>query len=437
MSSAAPNSHAPGLMPGRRAVVFVNRYFHPDHSATSQMVSDLAFHLAARGWSVGAIASRQRYDDAKARLAPRETIDGVDVRRVATTRFGRAFLPGRAVDYATFYISAFFAIRRERDSIVVALTDPPLISVVAALASRRTVNWLQDLFPEVANELGMAVRPRWFARFLQRRRDASLRQAICNVAIGTRMAERIERAGVDRAAIRVIPNWADIADLVPRPRSGNPVRAELGLSAVHFVIGYSGNLGRAHEYATLLDAARRLADRPEFVFVMTGAGAKLDAMRREVIALALTNVLFQPFQSPERLADSMAAADVHVVSLLPQLEGLIVPSKFYGILASARPAIFIGDTDGELAREIRTLDCGVSVAVGDGAALAGQIAGLRTQPERLAQLGANARRAAEERFSSEHALGAWQALLAAVRAEAAPVVDRASLALDTRTQSET
>ena len=122
------------------------------------MVSDLAFHLASRGWSVGAITSRQRYDDAGARLAPRENVNGVDIRRVWSSRFGRHFLPGRVIDYATFYASAFFAIRRERDAVIVAKTDPPLLSVIAALASRRQVNWLQDLFPEVANALGIRVR---------------------------------------------------------------------------------------------------------------------------------------------------------------------------------------------------------------------------------------------------------------------------------------
>jgi glycosyltransferase involved in cell wall biosynthesis len=423
-------------------VVFVNRYFHPDESATSRIVSDLARRLSRAGENVSVVTSRQLYHDAGANLVPEDTIDGVAIHRVSGAKRGRGSLSGRALDYLSFHLAAGWRLFRllRRGDVVVAKTDPPLLSVTVAIAARlrgaRLVNWLQDLFPEVANELGMAMRPRWVARFLQWRRDASLRQATCNVAIGARMAERIERAGVGRAAIRVIPNWANVADMLPLPRASNSVRAELGLTPAHFVIGYSGNLGRAHDYGTLLDAARRLSDRPEIVFVMTGAGAKFDDMRREVAALALTNVLFQPFQPPERLADSMAAADVHVVSLLPQLEGLIVPSKFYGILAAARPAIFIGDPDGELARDIRTFDCGASVAVGDGAALTEHIVALRAQPERLAQLGANALHAAEERFSSEQAVGAWQALLAAVRIEAAPALDRTPLALETRSRSE-
>src|SRR5689334_9706773 len=120
-----------------RRVAFVNRYFHPDHSATSQIASDLAFHLASRGHEVVAITSRQRYDDPRARLPRRELANGVHVVRVWSTRFGRAGLFGRAIDYLTFYASAFFAMRREREAILVAMTDPPLLSVVAALASKR------------------------------------------------------------------------------------------------------------------------------------------------------------------------------------------------------------------------------------------------------------------------------------------------------------
>ena len=87
-------------------IVFVNRYFHPDHSATSQMLSDLAFFLAEGGHAVEVVTSRQRYDDADALLAIAETVRGVHVHRVDTTRFGRDRLVGRAADYASFYAAA-------------------------------------------------------------------------------------------------------------------------------------------------------------------------------------------------------------------------------------------------------------------------------------------------------------------------------------------
>src|SRR5687768_11454721 len=143
-----------------RQIIFVNRFFHPDHSATAQILSDLAFDLARRNHRVVVIASRLIYDDPSRRLPAREVIGGVQVRRVATTGFGRASLLGRGADLASFYLSAgaaLLAVARPGD-LVVAKTDPPLLSVVAAppvsLRRARLINWLQDVYPEVAGVLG-------------------------------------------------------------------------------------------------------------------------------------------------------------------------------------------------------------------------------------------------------------------------------------------
>ena len=144
-----------------RRVVFVNRYYWPDHSATAQMLTDLATGLAARGWAVTVIASRLRYDGG-APLPPREQRDGVAIHRVATTRFGRGALLGRAIDYASFYLTASLAAWRllGRGDIVVAKTDPPLLQIplglVARLRGARQVNWMQDVYPELAAALGCA-----------------------------------------------------------------------------------------------------------------------------------------------------------------------------------------------------------------------------------------------------------------------------------------
>ncbi|HUP61184.1 MAG TPA: glycosyltransferase family 4 protein [Thermoanaerobaculia bacterium] len=368
-----------------RRVTFVNRYFHPDHSATSQIASDLAFHLAARGWEVAAITSRQRYDDARAGLRS-DTANGVRIVRVWSTRFGRAGLIGRAIDYLTFYLSAFFAMRRER-GIVVAMTDPPLLSVVAALASRRVVNWVQDLFPEVASALGIRA-----PRVLRVLRDWSLRRARANVVLGDRMAARVPKA-------TVIHNWAMVED------RQSCLSGQAGLPVLHpFTVGYSGNLGRAHDVDTILAAIRGL---PHIRFVFTGGGAQLEAIRRAGAA----NVEILPYAPRERLSESLSAADVHLVSLQPALEGLIVPSKFYGVLAVARPVLFIGARDGELARLIDAHRCGVVVESGDGDALVRAIEWLAADRAEAKAMGARGRELYLARFAPAHAFAAWERVL--------------------------
>ena len=352
------------------------------------MAADLAFHLASRGHEVTAITSRQRYDDPGARLPRSEVAKGVHIVRVWSTRFGRAGLLGRAIDYLTFYASAFLAMRRERDAIIVAMTDPPLLSVVAALAAPRVVNWVQDLFPEVAEALRIRV------PFVKRLRDWSLRRAKANVVLGDLMAARVPKAVV-------IHNWAD-AGL--RPEEGRAQSAE-----GRFAIGYSGNLGRAHEFDTILGAMQRL---PHVKFVFTGGGAQLDAVKRAAPA----NAEFRPYVAREKLSESLSSVDAHLVSLKPALEGLIVPSKFYGILAVARPVLFIGAHDGELGRLIEGYALGIVVEPADVEGLVRAIETLARDRNDAAQMGMRGRELYLHRFAPRHAFAAWERILGEIAA---------------------
>ncbi|HVW70105.1 MAG TPA: glycosyltransferase family 4 protein, partial [Steroidobacteraceae bacterium] len=400
-------------------MVFVNRYFAPDQSATSRMLTDLAFRLADRGVSVAVVTSRQLYEDPRAALPARETINGVEVYRVSTATRGRSRLAGRALDYASFHAAAGIQLVRilRRGDVVVAKTDPPLISLVvaraAALRGAVLVNWLQDLFPEVATVLTPGVIPSWLQRRLVAARNRSLRRAAMNVVLGEAMRSRLLEAGVAASRVQIVPNWADPKNVVPLPAESSATRARLGLQG-RFVIGYSGNLGRAHEFDTLIGAARLLRSDPHFAFLITGAGAKADALRDSVRAEGLDSFFFQGYQPAELLGDSLAAADVHFASLLPALEGLIVPSKIYGILAAGRPAVFIGAPDGDLGRLVTSEGCGIAVAVGDSARLAAELVALRDSPERLQSMGMRARALAVSRYTTEHAVADWLGFLASI-----------------------
>jgi glycosyltransferase involved in cell wall biosynthesis len=425
-------------------IIFINRYFYPDHSATSQMVSDLAFALAAKGHAVAVIASRQLYDAPEARLPRRET-QSLEVHRVWTSRFGRHNLFGRAIDYASFYAAAAWKLWRlaGRHSVIVAKTDPPMLSLVAAPIARarraHLVNWMQDIFPEIAETVGVGRSrlARTAFRVLRVLRDRSLRGAAANVVVGERMACRLDALGVGADRIRLIPNWADGSLVRPLAPSINRLRSAWGLDHA-FVVGYSGNLGRAHEYETLLEAIAALEERraagrpdsaadpdvggtgggatPEIKWLFIGGGALYCAFEDEVCRRGLKSVQFRPYQPRERLSESLSAADVHLVSLRPALEGLVVPSKFYGIAAAGRPAIFIGAEDGEIARLIADYRCGRRVAERDGAGLARTILELAADPAACRRMEENARRAFEREFDKSIAVERWAALLQEVAA---------------------
>ena len=397
-------------------VVFLNRFFYPDHSATAQILADLAFDLAASGRPVSVIASRQTYDDPSTTLAAEETIRGVKVYRVATTRFGRASLGGRAIDYAAFYASAgraALAVLQEGD-ILVAKTDPPLISLVAkAVAARRgahLVNWLQDLYPEVAAELGLRLASGPAGHGLILARDASLRRARANVVLGERMADKLIARGIAPAQIHVIANWADEAIQPVSPRD-NPLRREWGLED-KFVVGYSGNLGRAHDYETLLSAADILRAREDIVFLFIGGGHHSGELERRVRELGLAKAFqFRPYQPRAALAFSLSVADVHWISLKPELEGLIVPSKIYGVLAAGRPVITVSAKNGEMAALVERHHCGFAIVPGRGASMASAIRRLAGDRGLCQRLGENGRLAQDAHFSRRHAMRRWSDLL--------------------------
>ncbi len=408
-------------MNGRR-LIFVNRFFFPDHSATSQLLSDLAFHLAKDGTPVSVIASRGLYDDAPADLPAFETKGGVAIHRVYRPRFGRGSLAGRAVDCLAMYASfagAVWRLAAPGDCLIVK-TDPPLLSVALAPVARMKklalINWLQDLYPEVALGLGMrALTP--LAPLLRAARNASLKGAHCNVVLGERMRRALDAAGVGAAQVEIIANWCDDELIRPIPPGDNPLRSAWGLDD-KFVIGYSGNLGRAHEYATLLDAAEVLRMEPDVVFLFIGGGQLTQALRSEVERRGLAAMFqFRPYQPASGLAQSLSVADAHWISLSPAMEGLIVPSKFYGVAAAGRPIIAVTDPAGEIAELVGRSLCGAVVAPGDGRALARVIREFKHDRAKLAQMGRNARALLDQSFRRKAAFERWERLLRRVECE--------------------
>jgi glycosyltransferase involved in cell wall biosynthesis len=299
--------------------------------------------------------------------------------------------------------------------IVIAKTDPPMLSAalgsLAAKRGARFVAWLQDVFPEVAREYGIPGMGWPIGSTLKRLRDRSLARADAVVAIGELMAERIGRIpGVDGKRVHVIHNWADGEAIVPVDLETDPLRMQWDLAG-KFAVGYSGNLGRVHEFDTLLGAASRLKDDPGVAFVIVGRGPRLAEVQARVRRDELTNVRFEPHQPRDKLAQSLGAVDVHLCVLQPGFEGLVHPSKLYGILAAGRPVIVVGDPKGEAAHIVARSGCGLSVATGDPAALVSAIGDLRRDPAKCKAMGQAARRAFETGYSMTNAFREWEELV--------------------------
>jgi glycosyltransferase involved in cell wall biosynthesis len=284
----------------------------------------------------------------------------------------------------------------------------------------RLVNWLQDIYPETAVELGVPFMRGPLAASLTALRNRSLRQADATVVVGDLMARKIESLGAPSARVHVIPNWCNDEVIHPIAQSENPLRQSWGLVG-QFVLAYSGNLGRAHEFQTVLEAAERLRNEPRFIFLMIGGGKRFEELAQAVKRQGLTRSFrFIPYQEQKMLSYSLAVADAHWLSLNPKLEGLIVPSKFYGIAAAGKPIIVIGDKYGEIARLIQQHHCGIVVAPGDANALVDAMRRLSKAPETISELGRRARAMLDRHFTRQQALQRWSGLVDRLDKSSAP-----------------
>lgn len=392
----------------RPRVIFVNRVYRPSAAATAQLLADLAEGLASAGCAVHVIAAGQESG----------TLDGVHVHRTGAGE-AHAGLLSRAGNYLRFIrqARAILGTLVAPGDVVVPMTDPPMLgTALGDLVRRRggsVVHWLQDLYPEIAMAHAGRVLGLPF-RLLQGPRDASLRAAARCVVLGGDMARVLGRRGLPPANLVLQPNWA------PRELGGEPDpaavaarRRDWGVEG-KFVVVYSGNLGRVHEFATVLGAAERLTSRTDIAFLFVGAGARLAAVRNRVAARRLQHVRFEAAVPRGDLRVSLAAADAHLVTLRPEFDGLVFPSKLAGALASGRPVLFTGSPMSEIAQLLDRRQCGAAIGAGDAAALAATIGTWAADRARARDLGSRARSAFAERFSFSGALQHWQQLLADV-----------------------
>jgi hypothetical protein len=360
-------------------------------------MADVAFELGRRGNRVVVYTARRGYEDASVEYPAREWRDGVEIRRLAFSSFGKKNLAVRAFGTLTFLVQCLFiALSTPRLGGIFFSTSPPLIGAAAAVARiiRRVpiAYWAMDLNPDQLIAMGK-IGPRSFtARLLEAVNRFILKRAALVVALDRFMADRLRARGVPDDRMLVMPPWPHEDCMEPVGHEQNPFRARHGLAG-KFVVMYSGNHTPANPLRTLLDAAVRLKDddRLRFLFVGGGLGKKeVDATIRDH---HLTNTLSLPYQPLETLGNSLGAADVHVVSLGENMVGIIHPCKIYGAMAVGRPVLFLGPRPSHVSDILDRHSIGWHVAHGDVDGTVRTIETMRqTPPETLARMGETARR---------------------------------------------
>ncbi len=396
-------------------LLFINQYYWPDHASTAQHLSDLAESLAGRGHEVHVLCSRGSYGPEHPQLPSCEVHNGVHIHRVGATAFGRRSTLARMTDYLSFYAKAALkAMLLPRFDVVTTLTTPPLIGLVGSILRRlhgsHHLYWSMDLHPDASLALGRMSRSNPVVRTLARLSDAVYRRADKVVVLGSYMADRIAAKGVRPSRMVTIPVWSRRDEIYPVGRLGNALRARLGLEG-KFVAMYSGNLGLAHRFEEFLEAARRLRHRTDVVFLYVGGGPRLSEVRNAKAREKLDNIVLLDYFPREDLHTSLSLADVHLISMRAEMTGLVVPSKLYGAMASARPVVFVGPEHCETADAIRRNDCGLTVRLGDSRSLVDALERLIVDPASGEAMGDRGREAFLAEYERDDCCARWSWLI--------------------------
>jgi colanic acid biosynthesis glycosyl transferase WcaI len=376
-------------------ILLFNEYYPPDTSATAKMAAQVAETLA-KTHRVTVLAGRPAYDPEEYypfAWLRRDTRHLVTVERVGSTTYPRHEMHRRVSNYLSYLALAVPRALAIRPDVVLAMTDPPVAGIagafIARLAGRPFVYNIRDLYPDMAIG-GDIVRPNSFVALWERMHRHALRRAARVIVLGDDMRERILSKGVAPGRVVVVRDGTSFPALMPEP--SDPIVQEIRCG-FPFVAMHAGNLGFYGAWNTLIKAAEILRnENAGLVFVGDGANrAQLQASVN-----GASNVRFLPFRPVDEVSHVMMAGDIHIVTIRHGLEGVVVPSKLYSILAAGRPVLAVAPAESDAARIVRESGCGIAVDPDEPAAVAGAIRELRDNPARLAQMGRRARETANK-----------------------------------------
>jgi colanic acid biosynthesis glycosyl transferase WcaI len=401
-------------------IALVCEYFYPDDSgSTPTNMSELAHYLKLNygDLEIDVLTSCHLYRSAKGtdRLPQHEVWDGINIKRFNTPNSKQKSIVIRLLAGGCFALRvlAFLWSKKESYNILIIVTNPPANGLLAWVYFKlRGVPFLyivHDLYPDTAVALRKLGQASLTVQFFGLFQKSWLHAASRVVVVGRCMRDYIgSKYGLGESRISVIRNWADASAISPGERE-NDFRRKHGL--IGFVVLYGGNFSDYINFDQILEAASLLSKNTSITFVLIGDGARKGEIQNRVMTGNMANVkVLAPFSCAE-MGQVLAASDLCLVPLDPRMKGLGSPGKLYSILAAGRPTLAVVAEGGEVARILAEENCGLNIADGDAVAMADEIGRLAQDEASVAEMGANARRCFENRFTLAHAAAQYYSLI--------------------------
>lgn len=378
-------------------ILVLNLYFPPDTSATAKMAKTVVDALCARH-EVTVVCGRPSYDPTERRpwrLWQTEKNGNLQIIRVGSSAFPRFNMKKRVINYLTYVVLAVLRGLFVEADVVIGMTDPPFEGIVGAfvamLKGKPYIYNIRDMYPDMAVG-GAIVEPGALARIWEKLHRWALQRAACVIVLGEDMKNRILAKGIEAAKVEIARDGTEAAEneadtvldeeVVRTIRDGFP-----------FVLLHAGNVGFYGAWSTILTAAKELsAENIGFVFV--GEGAQKDELAAE--AVGIRNVRFLPFFPGSKIPSVLAAADAHLITIKRGLEGVVVPSKMYGILAAGKPIVAVAPLETDVATLGARQRFGIAVEPDQPQELAAAIRSLAADKDQLVKMGFAAKAAASD-----------------------------------------
>lgn len=321
-------------------IVFLCQIFYPDTQSTSQLFTDLFGALKDEGLKITVVTGAVRGKDGS-KLSGREQIGNLEIRRTGLAFNYRRNLFLRGIHYLAYLSGSALQLWKLRKcDLVFGVTNPPFMPVWLWLLNRLFVRryqiLLSDIFPEGLVALGKLGPGHFVTRLWRWANRHALREAEQVLVLGRDMAELVAKGyHVLDSKIRYVPHWSSFEADSPISVGETRLVRQLGLQG-KFLVQYSGNMGLWHDIERIVLAANELRSEPSIHFLMIGGGMRRGGAEELSRKLELPNMTWLPLQLLESLQDSLSCCHLALISQRDGLQGIAVPCKLYGILASGR-----------------------------------------------------------------------------------------------------
>lgn len=413
-------------------VLFISELYYPEETSTGYFVTGIAEGLAAEmgGRSRIKVLCAQPTYSQRGILGPRHEIrNSVEINRVNPPAGNKNRLVGRLWNAISlsFKLSLLMIREIEKGDLVIVVTNPPSMPVVAALITRIRkafpVLLVQDIYPDVLVPVGF-MKPSNFAyRMIDMVQKWMIRKMLHTVVLGRDMKSRIcRKVDLDDTAISIIPNWGEPELINPERHAQNNVRTGLGMQD-KFIVQFSGNLGRTHGLEDFLSLARMFKDDPRIHFFVFGWGAGRDWLIQTIKEDNLLNITVRPPCKKEELGEYLTACDLFFLPFKNGMEGISVPSRLYNVMAAGNPILAVCSEESELAMVVREEQMGFVVQPGDILRMQEIIHKVLNEPDELSGMRKRAREALERNYTREIVVRSYVELLNRLETQTASIIN--------------